>query len=176
MKIKISLCPGLGREGLVLITSFILFMSWNLWCSLFLVTVILDKNVPTELVESKPFIEFEQIVFLVSRSFIENSCRNVSFSGLGSLPNFASNINPVGNYMFKINNKNTRTRHEICSKLTIKTTERRQWRRSGCLYCQLWTYSMPCSSVSIVNFEQANAGWEAKLSKLTKFFFPFYSL
>ena len=28
---------------------------------------------------------------------------------------------PAGNYMFKINNRNTRTRCEICSKLTIKT-------------------------------------------------------
>ena len=28
---------------------------------------------------------------------------------------------PVANYMFKVNNKNTRTRYEICSKLTIKT-------------------------------------------------------
>ena len=33
---------------------------------------------------------------------------------------------PVGNYMFKVNNRNTRTRCEICSKLTIKTPERRQ--------------------------------------------------
>ena len=40
--------------------------------------------------------------------------------------------------MFKVNNGNTRTRCEICSKLTIKIPERRQWRRSG---------------VFIVNFE-----------------------
>ena len=40
------------------------------------------------------------------------------------------NILPAGNYMFKVNNKNTRTRCEICSKLTIKTPERRHWRRS----------------------------------------------
>ena len=40
--------------------------------------------------------------------------------------------------MLKVNNRNTRTRCEICSKLTIKTPERRQWRRSG---------------VFIVNFE-----------------------
>ena len=33
--------------------------------------------------------------------------------------------------MFKVNNKNTRTRYEICSKLTIKIPERRHWRRSG---------------------------------------------
>ena len=45
---------------------------------------------------------------------------------------------PAGIYLLKVNNRNTRTRCEICSKLTIKTPERRQWRRSG---------------VFIVNFE-----------------------
>ena len=29
--------------------------------------------------------------------------------------------------MFKVNNRNTRRRCEICSKLTIKIPERRQW-------------------------------------------------
>ena len=38
---------------------------------------------------------------------------------------------PADNYMFKVNNRNTRTRCEICSKLTIKTSERRHWRHSG---------------------------------------------
>ena len=33
--------------------------------------------------------------------------------------------NTVGNYMFKVNNRNTRTSYEICSKLTTKTPERR---------------------------------------------------
>ena len=46
--------------------------------------------------------------------------------------------NPAGNYMFKVINKNNRTRFEICSELTIKTQERRHWRRSN---------------VFIVNFE-----------------------
>ena len=32
-------------------------------------------------------------------------------------------IYPVGSYI-KVNNRNTRTRYEICSKLTIKTPER----------------------------------------------------
>ena len=45
---------------------------------------------------------------------------------------------PVGNYMFKVNNRNIRAKCEICSKLTIKTPERCHWRRSG---------------VFIVNFE-----------------------
>ena len=33
--------------------------------------------------------------------------------------------NPASNSMFKVKNRNTRTRGEICSKLTIKTPERR---------------------------------------------------
>ena len=48
--------------------------------------------------------------------------------------------------MFKVNNRNCSTRCEICSKLTIKTPERR--------------YFAPYSSAFIVNFEQVNAGWE----------------
>ena len=32
---------------------------------------------------------------------------------------------PAGNYMFKVNNRNSRTRCEICSKFKIKTPERR---------------------------------------------------
>ena len=46
--------------------------------------------------------------------------------------------------MFKVNNKDTRT-----------TPMAFFW----CLYCQLWTYFTPCSSASIVNFEQENAGF-----------------
>ena len=34
---------------------------------------------------------------------------------------------PVVNYMFKVNNRNTRSSCEICSKLTIKTPERWHW-------------------------------------------------
>ena len=45
----------------------------------------------------------------------------------------------TGIYLFKVNNENTRILCEICSELTIKTPERRQWRRS---------------TVFIVNFEQ----------------------
>ena len=41
------------------------------------------------------------------------------------------NNNPAGIYLLKVNNRNTRTRCEICSELTIKIPERRQWRRSG---------------------------------------------
>ena len=39
--------------------------------------------------------------------------------------------NPVGIYIFKVINRNIRTRRKICSKLAIKTPERRHWRRSS---------------------------------------------
>ena len=35
--------------------------------------------------------------------------------------------NPASNYMFKVNNRDTKTRCKICSKLTIKTPERHHW-------------------------------------------------
>ena len=47
--------------------------------------------------------------------------------------------NPVSIYLFKVNNKNTKTKCENCSKVTVKAPERRQWQRFG---------------VFIVNFEQ----------------------
>ena len=40
--------------------------------------------------------------------------------------------------------------------LTIKTPERRQWRRSG-------TYFTPCYKVSIAHFENVIAGWERSI-------------
>ena len=52
----------------------------------------------------------------------------------------------AGSYMFKVNNRNTRTRYEICSKLTIKTPERHHW-----------IYFRTCSNVSIIIFDQVNA-------------------
>ena len=45
----------------------------------------------------------------------------------------------TGRTFFKVNNENTKRMCEICSKLTVKTTEPRQW---------------PLSDVVIVNFEQ----------------------
>ena len=43
------------------------------------------------------------------------------WSEMGSMKKF-----PADNYMFKVNNRNTRTRSEKCLKLTIKTIKRRQ--------------------------------------------------
>ena len=55
----------------------------------------------------------------------------------------------AGNYMFKVNNRNTRTRCEICSKLTIKIS---------LLLTLIIFHSL--LNVSIVNFEQVNASWD----------------
>ena len=60
--------------------------------------------------------------------------------------------------MFQVNNRNTRAKCKLCSKLTIKMhwhLERRHWRRSGIFIVNFIV------SVSIVKFEQVNAGWVA---------------
>ena len=62
-------------------------------------------------------------------------------------------------YMFKVNNRSTRRKCEICSKLTIKIPERRHCRRSG-IFIVNFEHFTPSSTVSIVNFEQVNAGWD----------------
>ena len=66
--------------------------------------------------------------------------------------------NPPGNYMFKVNNINTRTKGEICSKLTIKTPERRHWRCSGLFIVNL-EHSTPFFIVFIIYFEHGNVCW-----------------
>ena len=71
---------------------------------------------------------------------------------------------PAGIYLLKVNNRNTRTRCEICSKLTIKTPERRQWRRSG---------------VSIFDFEHVISGWQrlsGNINQLSLQLYTFFRL
>ena len=63
--------------------------------------------------------------------------------------------------MLEVNNKNTSIKCEICSTLTIKTQKRCQWRHSSIFNVNFEHISTPCSSVSIVNFEQENDGWDA---------------
>ena len=63
--------------------------------------------------------------------------------------------NPTGIYLLNVNNRRTRARCKICSKLTIKIPERHH-----------------CFSVSIVNFEHVIAGWETS-SKTAIFYNSF---
>ena len=69
---------------------------------------------------------------------------------------------PTGIYLLKVNNRNTRTGCEICSKLTIIKTRKTPLLWFCCLYCYLWAYFTPCSIVSIVNFKHVIAGWFGK--------------
>ena len=48
-----------------------------------------------------------------------------------SVPGLLYNNILAGIYQFKVNNRKTRAMSEICLTLTIKTPERRHWRRSG---------------------------------------------
>ena len=52
------------------------------------------------------------------------------------------------NYMIRVNNRNTRAKWKICSKLIIETAEQRQWRRSALFLVNF---------KHISHFEQANA-------------------
>ena len=56
--------------------------------------------------------------------------------------------------MFKVNNRNNRTRCEICSELTIKTLKRRQYRRFPVFIVNFENIS----HLLLVNFEQVNDG------------------
>ena len=68
---------------------------------------------------------------------------------------------PADIYLLKVHNRNIRKRCEICSKLTIKIPERRQWRRSGIFIVNFEHISHLFSSISIVNFEHVIAGWDS---------------
>ena len=70
-------------------------------------------------------------------TFLKDICKWLLLS-LRNSKLIHSSYNPAGIYLINVININTRTRCEICSKLTVKTAERCQWRRSG---------------VFIVNFE-----------------------
>ena len=63
-------------------------------------------------------------------------------------------IKPANIYLFKVNNRNTRKRCEMCSKLKTKTLEDVN---DVVLVFQLLTLNI--SSVPIVNFEQVNVSW-----------------
>ena len=61
-------------------------------------------------------------------------------------------------FLFKVNNRSSRKWCEICSHLTIKTIERRELRRPYVFVVNFENISCFFPSVSIVDFEQINAG------------------
>ena len=85
----------------------------------------------------------------------ENNEKICWFSLQHLLPHF-----PGSMYLLKVNNRNTRTRCEICPKLTLNTPKRRHWRCSSVfIVCSNLTIKTPKrhhwrgSGVFIVNFE-----------------------
>ena len=75
-------------------------------------------NIEKNISESRKMFENRELFCYKSREKILNSINSNS-------TNLPANI-----CLFKVNNKNTRKRCEICSKLIIKTEEWRQWHHS----------------------------------------------
>ena len=79
--------------------------------------------------------------------FLSARYRNVRIIPCAEKKPISANI-----YLRKVNNRNTGKRREICSKLTIKTPERRHWCRFGVFLVN--SELIPFFTVSIVDFEQ----------------------
>ena len=77
------------------------------------------------------------LVLMSTKEVIVPKVRTFSFAS-------SSSSFPAAKRMFKFNNRNSRTRFEICSELVFIVN-----------FEHIFT---PCSSVSIVNLEQVNVG------------------
>ena len=92
-----------------------------------------------------------------------NSCKNYSCNFFVSLIQMeTAKTKTTSQPAITCSNLVTETleqRCEICSQLTIKTPKRRHWCRFGVSIVNFEYISYLCSSVSIFNFEQVNAGW-----------------
>ena len=115
-------------------------------------------------------------VFGILSNIYDGACAKIIFGKSSILDIWQGHdyaLCPAGIYPFKVNNRNTRTRCEICSKLLINISERRLWNMFKVnnkdtrttpgiiLVSLLLTLNIfsPCSSVSIVNFKHVTAGW-----------------
>ena len=66
--------------------------------------------------------------------------------------------NPANIYLFKVNNRNTRARCDLFSKLTIKHIIEKSITSSG-VFIVNFKHFTPFSSASIVDSEQVNVSW-----------------
>ena len=92
---------------------------------------------PSQSICLKIVDDFKQLTILMLKIF--DIILIIPFSLYTSLLGFS-----VGIYLFRVKNRNTKTRCDIWSKLTTKTPERQ-------------------SSVSIINFQQVNADWDKSI-------------
>ena len=104
-------------------------------CSLWIYLFCINQNIQVALILSS---------CIISKYFLSVLVMQVTTNG-----SVQFSVN-----MLKANNRNTRTRCEIWSKLTIKT------------------YFTRCSNVSIVNFKQVNAGWVTHFRAMFHFYIP----
>ena len=113
-------------------------------------------------IKSFPYAIVETGVYFISvlNSFNNTLLRKGLFCNLKPAPQtkFPVDFSYYRQYVF-LNNDFIQPAF-TCSNLTTETLASFRY-----LYCQLWTYFTPCSSVSIVNFEQINGGWGWKMRK-----------
>ena len=76
--------------------------------------------------------------------------------------------NPNDTYLLKVSKKNAWRRCEICSKLTIKTPERRQWYLSVVFIVFTVNIFPTLFYVFMFNFEHLIAGWDSKAAKTNR--------
>ena len=67
---------------------------------------------------------------------------------------------PIRHLPPQVNNRNTRPRCGLCSKFTIKTTERRQWRLSGVFNINSEDISHLVLVFLLFKFEHVIADWD----------------
>ena len=77
---------------------------------------------------------------------------------------------PSGISLLQVNNRNTTTRCEMCSKLTIKTPQHHELTSFRCLYCKLYTHFTTCLAFELLTLNmQLFAG---QLSSFCKYMQP----
>ena len=120
-------------------------------------STLAKKNVNSS-IKSKDTLTLTMASLFFTCNYLFAQSRYIWFDFVLLMSNFRC---PANSYLFKVNNKNIWKRCQMCSKLTMRTTEKRQSRRSGVFIILMsWTYSTPFSNVSIVEFEQVNIWWE----------------
>ena len=95
------------------------------------------RKLITQKIAKKTDKRYDKIISSLDLQYIFLSCdsalrvseevghfKNLNLLTTLQLPKIVPNT--AGNYMFKVNNRNSRTRRKICSKLTIKIPERHQ--------------------------------------------------
>ena len=73
--------------------------------------------------------------------------------------------NRVSIYLFKFNDEKTPEQCKTLIKVDKKDTRTTLMASLWCLFCWLWTDFTHCSGVSIVDFQQASAGWDINIDR-----------